>query len=126
MVCIPIIEQVAKASRRNRIVLQLDPRIALEAIILNQLDRTPKARRQEWMRGLLVQGFRVECQVQRDASVSSRSESGLRFSDWLTGDLTRNVAPPEPRPEQQPTATSDAPDTHHGTKPFAVLRRVIG
>ena len=54
------VKQVAKARSGERVVLQLDTRIALEAIILNRLERIPKARRQEWLRGLLVQGFRQE------------------------------------------------------------------
>ncbi len=117
---------MAKANSRNRVVLQLDPRIALEAIILNRLERIPKARRQEWVRGLLVQGFRVECQVQREASVATRSESGMGFSDWLAGDSTRQVTLPKPKREQKPTAPNEAPATHNATKPFAQLSRVIG
>ncbi len=113
---------MAKANSRNRVVLQLDPRIALEAIILNRLERIPKARRQEWVRGLLMQGFRVECQVQRETSVATRIESGMSFSEWLTGDSTRHATLPTPKREQKPTA----PATHHATKPFAQLSRVIG
>lgn len=117
---------MAKVGSRNRVVLQLDRRIALEAIILNRLERIPKTRRQEWIRGLLVQGFRVECQVQREASVAARSESGMRFSDWLTTDSTRQATLPKPKREQKPTATTVAPATHNATKPFAQLSRVIG
>ena len=54
---------MAKAAVGKRIVLQLDTRVRFEALILNRLERVPKGRRQEWLRGLLVQGFRYECQT---------------------------------------------------------------
>ena len=56
---------MAKTKSGIRVALQLDTRIALEAIILNRLQRIPANRRQEWLRGLLVQGFRQECQALR-------------------------------------------------------------
>ncbi len=117
---------MTKASSRNQVVLQLEPRIALEAIILNRLERIPKVRRQEWLRGLLVQGFRVECQVQRDTSFTTRSESGMRFSDWLIGDSTKRATMSKPKREQKPTARAEVQVTHNATKPFAQLSRVIG
>ena len=117
---------MAKANNRNRVVLQLDPRIALEAIILTRLDRIPKTRRQEWLRGLLVQGFRIECQVQKEASVATRSEGGMRFSDWLTADSKRQATLPKPKREQKATVPLETPATHSVTKPFAQLSGVIG
>ena len=56
---------MAKSTGGKRIALQLDPRVAFEALILNRLERIPEGRRQEWLRGLLVQGFRQECQSLR-------------------------------------------------------------
>mgnify|MGYP007022268041 CR=1 FL=1 len=56
---------MAKTTGSKRIALQLDPRVAFEALILNRLERIPETRRQEWLRGLLVQGFRQECQSLR-------------------------------------------------------------
>ena len=56
---------MAKSTGANRLTLHLDPRVAFEALILNRLERIPKSRRQEWLRGLLVQGFRQECQSLR-------------------------------------------------------------
>lgn len=118
------------ASSRNRIVLQLDPRIALEAILLNRLEITPKARQQEWLRGLLVQGFRVECQALRDVPGVAKTESGMNFSDWLTGDPTRQAVLPKlkrkKRGEQEAVAPTEAEGVHNATKPFAQLSRVIG
>ncbi len=117
---------MAKAGSRNRIVLHLDPRIALEAIILNGLERVPQARRQEWLRGLLVQGFRIECQVLREVSVVTKTERGMQFADWLTGEPTRQATLPKPKRESKSTAPTEAEDAHTATKPFAQLSRVIG
>ena len=47
-----------KQTGGKRVVLQLDPRVTFESLILNRLERIPEGRRQEWLRGLLVQGFR--------------------------------------------------------------------
>jgi len=41
---------MAKANNRDRVVLQLDPHIALGVIILNLFDQIPKTRRQECVR----------------------------------------------------------------------------
>ena len=51
---------MASAKHVHRLVLHLDLRITLEAIILNRVECIPATRRQEWLRGLLVQGFRSE------------------------------------------------------------------
>ncbi len=117
---------MAKAGSHNRVVLQLDPRIALEAIILNRFERIPKARRQEWLRGLLVQGFRIECRVLRDTAVVNKSKSRMKFSDWLAGDSAMQSALPKLKREQRPTAPTEVEATHNATKPFAQLSRIIG
>ncbi len=119
---------MAKAGSHNRIVLQLDPRIALEAIILNRIEKIPKARRQEWLRGLLVQGFRSECQVLREAPVNQKSESGMKFSDWLADGPSKQSDLPKSKSmhEQKPTTPAAGQVAQNGTKPFAQLSRVIG
>ncbi len=58
---------VATRSGGQRLYLQLDPRMAFEALILQRLARIPTGRRQEWLRGLLVQGFLDECRLRREA-----------------------------------------------------------
>lgn len=126
---------MAKSTGGKRITLQLDPRVAFEALILNRLERIPEARRQEWLRGLLVHGFRQECQSLRvvqdevdpqpmrppqEQSVSTRQARTV-FAAWLA----------------QPTASSDATTkitpvvveantAAAQSKPFAGLRKVIG
>lgn len=115
---------MAKASVRNRIALQLEPRIALEAIILNQLERIPRARRQEWLRGLVVQGFLIERQTLQGVAVERTSRIGAGFSDWLAGKSSRQAA--SPKREPMPTAATGSDAVHDARKPFAQLRRVIG
>ena len=63
-----------------RVALQLDTRIALEAIILNRLQRIPANRRQEWLRGLLVQGFRQECQAPRGTMDETQQPAAMAFT----------------------------------------------
>jgi hypothetical protein len=111
---------VAKGKTGQRIFLQLDPRIALEAIILNQLERIPQARRQEWLRGLLVQGFRAECQVLREQPKVSGSSRTHAFSDWLVRETPGLVAQTE-KPKEAPIDNPSGTD-----KPFAALGKVIG
>ncbi len=114
---------MAKAKSGHRIVLQLDPRIALEAIILNRLERTPAARRKEWLRGLLVQGFRSECQALRGASdeVTRRSTTG--FSNWTVGEEKKSVSHAEQEPAVvKPTSSQ----VNRANKPFAALGKVMG
>ena len=113
---------MAKGQTGQRIFLQLDPRIALEAIILNQLERIPQARRQEWLRGLLVQGFRSECQVLREQPKASAPSRTHVFSNWLVRATPGSVAQTE-KPRGVPKAIDKPSDTG---KPFAALSKVIG
>lgn len=104
-------------------MLHLDPRIALEAIILNRHERIPSARRQEWLRGLLVQGFRVECQALR--ATSSDATSSLATSTNSFNPSTKRAPVSTVVPE--PTAVEMTPSTLATTeKPFAALGKVIG
>ena len=114
---------MAKAKPGHRIVLQLDPRIALEAIILNRLERIPATRRQEWLRGLLVQGFRSECQTLRGAPDEARRRPTTAFTNRMAGEAQKSISRPEPQPgvvKVKPLQTNPA------SKPFAALGKVIG
>lgn len=126
---------MAKSTTGTRIALQLEPRVAFEALILNRLERIPEARRQEWLRGLLVQGFRQECQSLRVAQnevdlqpmrplrgrgVSTR-QPRTAFAAWLA----QPVAPPAAETETTAVAAETNPTAGQG-KPFAGLRKVIG
>ncbi|MCU7943551.1 MAG: hypothetical protein KZQ87_12815 [Candidatus Thiodiazotropha sp. (ex Cardiolucina cf. quadrata)] len=115
---------MAKANSRRRIALQLEPRVALEAIILNQLERIPSTRRQEWLRGLVVQGFLIERRALQGLAVERTSRIGAGFPDWLAGKSTKQAALPKREP--MPAAATGSDAVHDARKPFAQLRRVIG
>lgn len=132
---------MAKTTGGKRIVLQLDPRVAFEAIIVNRLERIPEGRRQEWLRSLLVEGFRYECQTLRLAQdeidvrqirplqadgqgVLSRSHARptrSAFAAWLANPASR----PETMVKSIPLAVAEK-ITALQAKPFAGLRKVIG
>jgi hypothetical protein len=114
---------MTKANPRHRIVLQLDLRIALEAIILNRLERIPTTRRQEWLRGLLVHGFRSECQALRGAPDDAKDRPTMAFKNRMTGGLPKTVS----LPEQAPVVVTGKPSqANAASKPFAALGKVIG
>jgi hypothetical protein len=111
---------MAKTKPGYRVALQLDTRIALEASILNRLQLIPQARRQEWLRGLLVQGFRQECQTLQGASGGRESQPAMAFVPRLDGAMKSSVVSPEAAPVAQlPAAVTNS-------KPFAALGKVIG
>ena len=111
---------MAKRGPGTRVAVQLDDRIALEAIILNRLRRVPENRRQEWLRGLLVQGFRQECRTLQGTAVEERSLPVMAFSPRPEGAMRGSLVNPVTNPKlPQPTAGSAG-------KPFAVLGKVIG
>jgi hypothetical protein len=114
---------MAKAKPGHRLVVQLDPRIALEAIILNRLERIPTTRRQEWLRGLLVQGFRAECQALRSAPDDTRRRPKTVFTNWMTGESRKHTG----LREAEPAAVEGKPShANVASKPFATLGKVIG
>ncbi|WP_029134153.1 hypothetical protein [Sedimenticola selenatireducens] len=126
---------MAKATGDGRIALELDPRVALEALVLNRLERIPPARRQEWLRGLLVQGFRHECQTLRVIRDEPHSQStgpqqgqgrasnqpSSPFAAWLV-----KSAPPSGTPTTPIAMAAETGVKGHQAKPFAGLRKVIG
>ncbi|MCB1860392.1 MAG: hypothetical protein KDI47_01510 [Gammaproteobacteria bacterium] len=108
---------------RFRITLQLDPRVVLEGVMLNRLERIPKGRRQEWLRGLLVAGFKAECQVLRDPSENTKSMPVSTFGGWLARQAPSTPIA-SPTSESTPVTTADGPAL--SAKPFAHLRKVVG
>lgn len=104
-------------------MLQLDPRIALEAIIFNRLERTPAHRRQEWLRGLLVQGFRSECQTLRSASGEATRRSTRGFTNWKASDVKKSVSLTEQEPAVAKPMLSQV---DRARKPFVALGKVMG
>ena len=63
--------------------LALDFRVALEAVLIQRLRQQPETRHQEWLRRLLVLGFREECKSLQQ-SVTVGPASGSAFAHWLT------------------------------------------
>jgi hypothetical protein len=114
---------MAKAKPGHRIVLQLDPRIALEAIILNRRERIPANRRQEWLRGLLVQGFRSECQALRGTSDEVKRSPTMAFINRMTSELPKTVSLPE---QALVVVKVESSQANAASKPFAALGKVIG
>jgi len=100
--------------------LQLDTRIALEAIILNRLQRIPTNRRQEWLRGLLVQGFRQECLALRGTMDETKQPAAMAFTSRLKGAMTSSTDTPMVVPDAL------SPSAGSTSKPFAALGKVIG
>ena len=104
-------------------MLQLDERIALEAIILNRRECIPATRRQEWLRGLLVQGFRSECQTLRGAPGDTKRRPTMAFKNRRAIESPKAVS----RPEPEPAVMKGKPVQANGaSKPFAALGKVIG
>ena len=114
---------MASAKHIQRLVLHLDLRITLEAIILNRVECIPATRRQEWLRGLLVQGFRSECQALRGAPDDAKGRPTMAFKTRMTGEAPKTVTLPAPEPAVVKGKPAQA---HAASKPFAALGRVIG
>jgi hypothetical protein len=125
----------------QRVCIRLDPAMLLEAVLIRRLALVPKARRQEWLRGLLVQGCLWETRVGRDAlSTAEDRNSTPRGEASLPAPRTDHAPHPgpqrfSPRPTAEertarqhvaPTGTSTALKEPTGVKPFAHLRKVIG
>lgn len=110
----------------HRVVIMLNTRIALEAVVLNRLQRLPLNRQQEWLRGLVIQGFRVESQVTRALLLPTLADDKTsaepsHFSHWLSQSaLASRVSVPSlhPADKERPALRTD--------KPFASLSKVIG
>jgi hypothetical protein len=125
----------------QRVCIRLDRAMLLEAVLIRRLALVPKARRQEWLRGLLVQGCLWETRAGRDAlSTAEDRNSTPRGEASLPAPRTDHAPQPgpqrfSPRPAAEertarqrvaPTGTSTPPKEPTGVKPFAHLRKVIG
>jgi len=118
-------------SRRStqQIVLVLDTRLPWESLLVNRWQDLPPERRSEWLRGVLLQGFRAECQSLRqahlqEAKVPLNDPRQTPFAQWLLArDRPGNTRASQatPRPPSKPQPPSNA-----SRKPFAELQRVIG
>ncbi len=114
---------MASAKHSRRLVLQLDLRITLEAIISNRVELIPATRRQEWLRGLLVQGFLLESQTLRGAPDDAKRRSTAAFTYQMAGASQRSVNRPLLESAEVKVRPAQASAT---SKPFAALGKVIG
>ena len=115
----------------QRIDLQLNVAFAFEALILNRLRRLPKTRSHEWLRSLLVEGFKRECRairkVQR-AGDAGRDASLSQAATTHPEDLAAEHRGPIPRAKADPVPSSAAIVEQYRPAPvsFAALRKVVG
>lgn len=115
----------------QRITLQLDVAFAFEALILNRLRRLPKSRCEEWLRGLLVQGFQRECRAIRKLQRAGRTgRNATRRQNIATHPYVSAAEHQSPMPQAKadPGTRSAAIKAQHSTSTvsFAALRKVIG
>jgi hypothetical protein len=115
----------------QRITLQLDVAIAFEALILNRLLRLPKTRREDWLRGLLVQGFQHECRALRKLQRARQTGcDATRTQNIATHPYVSAAEQQSPLPQAKaaPGTKSAAINAQHcgNTVSFAALRKVIG
>ena len=106
----------------HRLSIVLDTRVALEALLVNALHKSPVTRRQEWLRRVLIQGFRAECQAVRAVITGSPATAasmprlhGSPAPHYRNGDNTV-------RQTREVLTASD----HPRAKPLAQLRNMIG
>lgn len=133
----------------QRVCVRLDPVMLLERLLLTRLSLIPKARRQEWLRGLLVSGYLAEQRTQRAASGLDTRERGEStpgrgretprwnaFAGWIAWRhrSDHQAVAVESESEGIPAVTQPPKDCAGGPlqvgstrdKPFSHLRRVIG
>jgi hypothetical protein len=121
----------------KRVCIRLDPAMLIEGVLLRRLAQIPKARRQEWLRGLLVQGCLWEVRTSREAGGAGDAAGYVQGPNASPPNPPRPsapwlVKPQPPRPQavaqdsmETPT-TPTAPKAPTPAKPFAHLRKVIG
>jgi len=114
---------MARAKTVQRIAIHLDSRVALEAVLLNRHACLPAARRQEWVRGLLMQGFRDECQALKATPDSGMRHSSMAFTRRLSG---KTQQPVSNRDQESVAMKEQTPVTNATGKPFTALGKVIG
>ena len=115
----------------QRITLQLDVAFVFEALILHRMRRLPKSRCEEWLRGLLVQGFKRECRAIRKVQRAERTGREATPSENTATHRYVSAAQhqsPMPQAKADPGTRSAAIKAQHrgNTVSFAALRKVIG
>lgn len=123
-------------SRDLGVHIKLDARVPLESMVLNRLRRLPWERRNEWLRNLLVQGFKLECQSLKSTN-SQKVSAAAKKPHCVSISTPEKVTPlhagegvqvaekdllwRQSEPEQDESLEGE-----EGTKPFAQLKKVMG
>lgn len=124
---------VIPANSQCQVLIMLDRQVALESLVLNRLQNLPDDRQQEWLRGLLLDGFRLACHVLQVAS----SETKIVTPNDGSKTSARQHQPavtsrPESMPQPEIPVCADKQNHRHRepaagqSKPFAQLRKVVG
>ena len=114
---------MARTKTGQRLVIHLDRGVALEWNLLNRHERLPVARRQEWLRGLLMHGFRDECLALSGTQDSESRRPMMAF----TRRISRKTPPPIATRDQEAMAREEqTPVTSAAGKPFTALGKVMG
>ena len=118
-------------SINQRIDMQLNVAFVFEALILKRLRRMPKTRSHEWLRSLLVEGFKRECRAIR--KVQCAGEAGRDASLSQDAAIYPDVSAAEhrspmlhPKADRGTISAAIAVPHSNGTVSFAALRKVIG
>ena len=110
------------SGHEHRLSIVLDKRVALEALLVNALHKSPVTRRQEWLRRVLIQGFRAECQGVRAV---------ITASPGTATSMPRLQGSPAPRYRKGDNTVRQAAEVvtmsdQSQAKPLAQLRNMIG
>jgi hypothetical protein len=114
---------MARAKTVHRLVIHLDTRVALESVLLNRQACLPAARRQEWLRRLLMQGFYDECQALDGGPDGETRRPTMAFTHRMTAKAQRPFAT---RVQESMARNALNPANTAAGKPFAALGKVIG
>lgn len=123
-------------STLQQLRIALDTRIPLEAMVLQRLHRLPKGRQNEWLRQLLLVGFRSECQIIKSEQTLPTSATPMRqLGVGSARHVSHGTGYASQQPTEAPANTSMCPHSNErsgpiaknsANKPFTHLRRVIG
>lgn len=126
---------------RQSVTVDLDMRMPLEALILHRLQRLPVCRHEEWVRQLVLAGFRNECQTMKAEHVNG-SFAGVDGhmksfsmphpvqskddSVPLSSASRAQAAETQTEIQSSPSYTPPENSSDNTSKPFAHLKRVMG
>ena len=115
----------------QRIDLQLNVAFVFEALILKRLRRLSKTRSHEWLRSLLVEGFKRECRAIRKVQRTDQMDRDAALSQGAAThpeDSAAEHRSPKTQTKADPETSSGALHVPHSTDTvsFAALRKVIG